>query len=128
MRIVPTFTDPFYFVKTQLDGSTYQFYFQYNHRTTLGLLTCTTITATPFAQGVKVVPNMFLLGRCHYEDNCPPGELVCCTLDPVNDSPPGLLDLDRTRHGGTVSAVLHPTAGLIALSRATGPLLLGDNG
>lgn len=96
MKIVPTSTDPFYLVKTQLDGSQYQISISWNHRQSTWALDLTDANGNPVAQGLKIVPNVPLLGRCHYLDNCPPGDLICCTLDPVNDAPPGLLDLDLT--------------------------------
>jgi hypothetical protein len=129
MRIVPTYTDPFYFVKTQLDGSTYQFYFQYNHRTSTWTFDLYDNNGNAVTQGVKVVPGTFLLTRSHYLTNCPPGELFCATLDPTNDSPPGLVDLDRNAAtAGRCRLYYLPLLDLIALVQATGPLPLGDLG
>lgn len=96
MKIVRTTTDPFYVMKTQLDGSQFQFSFQWNHQESAWRFDLIDANGNPVAQGVKIVPNTPLLGRCHYLDNCPPGDLICTSLDPVNDAPPGLLDLDLT--------------------------------
>jgi hypothetical protein len=129
MRVVPTYTDPFAIVNTQLDGSTYQFYFQYNHRTSTWTFDLYDNNGNPVTQGVKIVPDTALLGRCHYESNCPPGELLCCALDPTNDSPPGLLDLDlSTATAGRCRLYYLPLLDLIQIAGATGPISLGDNG
>jgi hypothetical protein len=131
MRIVPTNTTPFYTVKTLLDGSQFQFQFQWNHETSTWSFDLYDTNGSPVVQGIKVVPGIALLGRSHYLDNCPPGELLCTTLDPVNDSPPGLVDLDLTPGTqGRCRLYYLPFNDLLAISTATGLTvdLLSDTG
>lgn len=131
MRIVPTHTDPFYNVKTLLDGSQYQFQFQWNHETSTWAFDLYDANGNAVVQGVKVVPGIPLLGRCHHLVSCPPGELLCATLDPENDAPPGLVDLDLTvGTEGRCRLYYLPFLDLLAISTATAftAELLSDNG
>lgn len=131
MRIVPTKTDPFYSVKTLLDGSQYQFLFQWNHRQSTWSFDLYDANGLAVVQSIKVVPNIPLLGRAHYLDNCPPGELICTSTDPANDAPPGLTDLDLTPGtAGRCRLYYLPFLDLLAISTATSYTadLLSDNG
>lgn len=131
MRIVPTHTDPFYTVKTLLDGSQFQFQFYWNHRSSTWSFDLYDVNGNAVVTGVKVVPNIPLLGRAHHVDGCPPGELICVTQDPLNDAPPGLKDLDLTPGtAGRCRLYYLPFLDLLAISTATGFTLdlLSDNG
>lgn len=128
MRRIPTFagsTDPFYNVKTQLDGTQYQLTFRWNHRESCWKFDLFQTDGTPILYGVKVVPSTFLLTRSHYIDGCPPGEIMCITHNPTDDLPPTLDDLQL---GGRCELIYLPLLDMLALINATGPQDLGSGG
>jgi hypothetical protein len=117
-------------VKTQLDGAQYQFLFQWNHRQSTWTFDLYDANGAAVVQGVKVVPNI-VLPLPHYQENAPPGALLCCSLDPLNDAPPGLVDLDLTPGTeGRCRLYYLPFLDLLAISTATSITaeLLSDNG
>ena len=124
MRRIPTSSDPFYTQKFQLDGATYLFSFKWNNRSDTWNLDIQDANNNYVVMGVKVVCNRLLLDRYHYLDNCPPGDLICFSNNPLDDSPPKLADLAK---GARCEIMYLTLANTVALNSATAPISLPND-
>lgn len=90
---IPTVAgEPYYTLRTRLDGREYNFRFAWNERETRWYMDVLTTAGEPLAVGIKLVANWPLLRFYQWDDRLPPGELV--VVDLAGDgSPPGLYDL-----------------------------------
>jgi hypothetical protein len=93
--VVPTFRDPFYSQRTQLDGVEYVFHFQFNSREGRWYVDLYDLSGNQVRTGVKIRAN-FLTARGEYVSR-PAGVMMCVDLqNPDNDQlsrDPGLLEL-----------------------------------
>jgi hypothetical protein len=115
MRRIQTFDVPFYTMKAQLDGAQYNFAFKWNHRTSTWSFNLDQADGTPIVHGLRIMVGVPLLVRYHYNDACPPGEIIC-NSNTADDSPPGLHDL---ANGGRCKLVYAPLLDLIALAQGS---------
>ena len=113
MRRIQTFDSPFYTMQTALDGTQYRLTFRWNHRTSTWSFDLDQNDGTSIIHGLRIMVGVPLLTRYHYQDACPPGEIVCVS-DTSDDSPPGLEDL---ADGGRCRLVYVPLLDLIALGQ-----------
>lgn len=82
---------PFWTQVTTLDGTPYLLTFRYNGREACYYLDIDSVDGlTNFIKGLKIVVNFPLLA---YTGVNPPGELLCVSTSPTNDSPPGIGEL-----------------------------------
>lgn len=89
---IPTWADPYYTQKVQLDGTDYILHFSYNQRTDRWSLAIHDESDTPLQQGLKLIANWPLLRHYHFKPELPSGELI--VIDTTGKgSPPGLNDL-----------------------------------
>jgi len=90
--IIPTSSDPYYSMRTRLDGKDYILAFAWNEREERWYLTISDSDGNQLLAGLKLVANWPLLARYHADPNVPPGELM--VVDQTQDgSPPGLEEL-----------------------------------
>jgi len=93
--VIPTFKDPFYSQRTQLDGVDFNLYFAFNSREGRWYVDIYDTGDVAIKTGVKIKAN-FLLASGRYAKR-PAGTLVCLdlkhTIDNQLSRDPGLLEL-----------------------------------
>lgn len=124
MRRITTFSNPFYTQKFQLDGAAYLFTFKWNNASDTWNFDLQDADGNFIVMGVKVVCNRLLLDRYHHLSNCPPGDLICFTNNPSNDSPPKLAELAK---GARCEIMYLTLANTIALNASTSPIPLPND-
>lgn len=82
----------FYSFRTRLEGSEYNFAFQWNIRQERWYMTLADAENVNIVASVCVVCDFDLLRYSHHDERCPPGGLIAIDLTGGN-SPPGLKEL-----------------------------------
>ena len=90
--VIPTDSDPYYSIRSRLDGKDYGLSFAWNDREERWYLSIYDDADNLLLAGIKLIANWPLLRNYHADPNVPPGELM--VVDQTRDgTPPGLKEL-----------------------------------
>src|ERR1700733_16174280 len=90
--IIATSADPYYSLRTRLDGRDYNLRFAWNDREERWYLSISDDQDNLLLAGIKLVANTPLIRYYHSDPNVPPGEFWVIDQTP-DGSPPGLVEL-----------------------------------
>lgn len=91
-QTIPTLQQPYYSLRTRLDGQDYTLEFIYSVRAERFYLNLYDAEQVLLIAGLKLLSNVFVLAYYHHIPGVPPGEIMV-TATSADDSSPTLLEL-----------------------------------